>query len=963
MESPTSPEQSTQTVAFTPKINEASLPAGSRFGDYVLVRLLGRGGMGQVYEAEHIESGRRVALKMLTQPLGAARERFLREGRLAASVSHPHCVYVFGTEEIHDTPAILMELVSGGTLSELVKRNGAMAPTPAVDSILQVVAGLNAAYEKGILHRDIKPANCFVETGGTVKVGDFGLALSSVVRDEQALTVDGSFLGTPAFASPEQLRGEELDVRSDIYSVGATLYFLLTGKLPFEKQGVSLIAEVLNRVPDAPAKLKKSIPKELSSVVMKCLAKEPKARFAAYAALEEALASFSSATPEPAGLAVRTIAYLIDTLFLGLLLIPFGPDKFSAWVLDLVEISEMFIYFAVSERLWGASLGKAVFGLRVLSQGDSLGWSRALYRTALFCMISFPGNILLSLSIPAKEIWAGGISFLMLGILFSRARRANGFAGIHELLSGTRVVVKSRARLRERFQMKSPEPPLPQASEQRIGPYSVVEGLGETSNGRLWLGFDPALHRSVWIQVPAAGTPPVAPSRRDAQRPGRLRWLAGKRSADEAWDAYEAPGGGALADFAVKPQPWRVVRYWLKDLIEEANDGAQTDAGLALDRVWIAADGRALLLDFPAPGARNTTDAEPLRPQTFLSQVAGMVLGGGGHVPLPIAVREFLDRLRGEDRIGAAELRERLNRLIGLKCEVGVHGRILPAMVCGALPFIFTALFTAGTLVTLYTDAKYADVSNLPSYLRRVQVLRRDQSPEALRERLVVESYVAGKFRLAIRDPLVRFPPPGSRTEGLLEVADSVLAAHPSIKAEDLRTISVSPEVARAKHIHSPPSTPTVAEQPSHSLAYWLGRTMRRTAALTSPQGTRRSAALPVRRFGAVFVSFFWFLPCVISVFVGMVARRGLLKRVFGVEIVGRDGMNASRARLVWRGMLAMAPTLLAFPIVLLPIGEQASLFVFFVAAVIMAVEFVWMIVVPGQSIADRLAGTYQVPR
>lgn len=95
-----------------------------------------------------------------------------------------------------------------------------------------------------------------------------------------------------------------------------------------------------------------------------------------------------------------------------------------------------------------------------------------------------------------------------------------------------------------------------------------------------------------------------------------------------------------------------------------------------------------------------------------------------------------------------------------------------------------------------------------------------------------------------------------------------------------------------------------------------------------------------------------------------MVARRGLLKRVFGVEIVGRDGMNASRARLVWRGMLAMAPALLAFPIVvLLPIGEQASLFVFFVAAVIMAVEFVWMIVVPGQSIADRLAGTYQVPR
>ena len=144
------------------------LDSGQEFGTYRVERLLGKGGMGEVYEAEDLESGRHVALKVLTHGLGdpGDRTRFLREGRLAASINHPHTVYVYGTDEIEGLPVITMELASGGTLKDRVKEKGPMPPTEAVDAILQVIAGLEAARAAGVLHRDVKPSNCFVDSEG-----------------------------------------------------------------------------------------------------------------------------------------------------------------------------------------------------------------------------------------------------------------------------------------------------------------------------------------------------------------------------------------------------------------------------------------------------------------------------------------------------------------------------------------------------------------------------------------------------------------------------------------------------------------------------------------------------------------------------------------------------------------------------------------------------------------------------
>ena len=235
-----------------------------QFGHYTIIRALGAGGMGAVYEAEDLESGRRVALKVLSHRLDSpeSRERFFREGRLAASINHPNSVYIFGTEEVGGTPVITMELVAGGTLQDRVRARGPLPVGETVDAVLQIVEGLEAAQRVGILHRDVKPSNCYVEENGAVKIGDFGLSISTAVRTEPALTATGAFLGTPAFCSPEQLRGEELNARSDMYSVGATLFYLLTGHTPFEaKNMVQLLATVLEQYPPSPRQFRPEIPK------------------------------------------------------------------------------------------------------------------------------------------------------------------------------------------------------------------------------------------------------------------------------------------------------------------------------------------------------------------------------------------------------------------------------------------------------------------------------------------------------------------------------------------------------------------------------------------------------------------------------------------------------------------------------------------------------------------------------
>ena len=374
---------SQEELASLPRASAVPVPGG-QFGDYRIVKLLGHGGMGEVFEAEHAATGRRVALKVMRHTLASEqdRKRFLREGRLAASVNHPNVVYIHGSEEIDGAPAIAMELVHGGTLKDRLKREGPLPMADAVEAALQIISGLEAAHAAGVLHRDIKPANCFVAADGTVKVGDFGLSVSTLARGESLITATGSVMGTPAYASPEQLRGEELDVSSDIYSLGATLYHLLTGQTPFNATDfVKLITEVLDKQPASPKSLRGEISTELSKLLLRCLAKDRKARFQGYADLRDALLPFCASEVVPARPAMRVLASLLDEL------IAYGPswvfliywsldplDKLAherTWHAVLVWLPFYLwylSYYAINEGLWGAGLGKSICGLRVVGK-------------------------------------------------------------------------------------------------------------------------------------------------------------------------------------------------------------------------------------------------------------------------------------------------------------------------------------------------------------------------------------------------------------------------------------------------------------------------------------------------------------------------------------------------------------------------------------------------------------------
>ena len=237
------------------------------------------------------------------------------EYRLAARVNHPNSLYIFGSEEIEGLPVITMEIAGSGTLKDQLKRQGPFPVSEAVDAILDVIAGLESAFTVGVLHRDIKPSNCFVSPEGSVKVGDLGLSVSTLARTDSFVTAHGKILGTPAYASPEQLRGDALDLRADIYSVGATLFTLLTDRAPFEgNNAVQVVANAVNQKPKPLNELRADVPPALARVVTRCLAKEPEGRYSDYQGLRLALLPFSSREPEPASMKVRTLTGWIDYL-------------------------------------------------------------------------------------------------------------------------------------------------------------------------------------------------------------------------------------------------------------------------------------------------------------------------------------------------------------------------------------------------------------------------------------------------------------------------------------------------------------------------------------------------------------------------------------------------------------------------------------------------------------------------
>lgn len=696
-QAPGSPPDAGSTTRRAPRaMVSASTGASACFrphrvvGSYRLGRQLGQGGFADVFEAEHVPTGRRVALKVFTghrDPSAEAQARFEQEGRLAASLSHPHCVYAFAAERLGDHLVLAMELMPGGTLQDLLDREGPLPIPRAVDLALDVLAGLEAAHRMGILHRDLKPSNCFLDSDGHARIGDFGI--SKALAADAGLTSTGAFLGTPAYASPEQVRGREVDHRSDYYSLGATLFALLTGGPPFRASGGGdMLAAIVADAPQSLRGLRPEVSPGLERVVLRLLAKDPTERPATAGEVREDLRPHSSERLPAAQPWRRAVAQVIDRSILAMpsfvvllalvdgartgalmdrlqavnrALAEMGPGGAGAFAVGELVLS--LTYFTLFEGVWSRTPGKRLLGIRVVAGGARrVTLRQAFVRSGVYFLpsaLALRVVGLLPLSGPAMVLVSAGIWWGWVALRCLPMRRSNGWACLHDIASGTSVrhavPLRSRARTSEAAGTALAATAGPRPLGAR-GPYEIVDRVWESERATLSLGTDSQLGRRVWI---LEGVRPQA-AEGGRQSRTRLRWLQGGEHEGRTWDAFEAPEGNGLRELVTREGPldWATTRDILLALGEELAARADSPPnGADSDAVFVDAFGAPRLLDFPLrrPAVVGGVATQGRLPawQALLRDVAALSLLGPGatgsdprpSIPLPLHAARILDIL------------------------------------------------------------------------------------------------------------------------------------------------------------------------------------------------------------------------------------------------------------------------------------------------------------------------------
>ena len=283
-----------------------------KLGRYEVVRELGKGAMGVVYEGKDPNIGRRVAIKTARREVVEASgmademmERFLREAQAAGALSHPNIITIYDAAEEDGIAYIAMEYLEGGDLGDIIDAKRKLGMDEIVDIGASICEALDVAHTNGVVHRDIKPANILMPTGQPLKVADFGIAHVS----DSNLTQDGALIGTPHYMSPEQFMGQKLDGRSDLFSVGNILYELTTGEKPFGGEALSTVMHhVIKTDPVNPTDLNFAVPDALAQVIMTSLSKRPAGRYSTGKAMADALRESLKDNPDPAKLSPSSAA-------------------------------------------------------------------------------------------------------------------------------------------------------------------------------------------------------------------------------------------------------------------------------------------------------------------------------------------------------------------------------------------------------------------------------------------------------------------------------------------------------------------------------------------------------------------------------------------------------------------------------------------------------------------------------
>jgi uncharacterized RDD family membrane protein YckC len=359
-----------------PRFDPESL-VGAHLRHFELSRLLGRGGMGAVYLAHDSSLERPVALKVLAPEVGVDAgvvARFVLEARAQARLRHPNVTQIYFIGEDRGLHFFAMEFVDGPSLSARLERGERVPWTEALEICIGAADGLAAALAEGFVHRDVKPSNLLIDGRGGVKLADFGLVKD--LHGDTELTRQGMIVGSPLYMAPEQGRAEEVDHRSDIYSLGCTLYHLITGQPPFSSP--SPVAVMSMHVTDHATRIRALVPEApeaIERLVDRMMAKEPSRRFENYAGLSAALRAARPGGREHIGFWRRGAALGLDGALLGVL----------GLILGWFALPLMVAYFIVGHALWGRTVGKWLLGLRVTNWEDrAIGWRASALRFAAF---------------------------------------------------------------------------------------------------------------------------------------------------------------------------------------------------------------------------------------------------------------------------------------------------------------------------------------------------------------------------------------------------------------------------------------------------------------------------------------------------------------------------------------------------------------------------------------------------